>query len=79
MERNPDVLLETLMTDLEHCRAIPSRMIEVENRDVPLKPSITRDILRLRNERDRMWKEHRKYPSNRIIAEKFKKIRELLP
>lgn len=53
-EKDPDTLIDKLLSDLELSRMASTKSIEKLSRDVPVKPWITRNILKLRNARDKL-------------------------
>ena len=75
MEQDPNLLVTSLLSDLEKSRAITTENVNLSKRMIPFEPWVTHRILWLRDERDRLYREHKKHPNNSVITDHFKKFR----
>lgn len=76
-EEDPAKCLETLLNDMTNIREATTKTVRIERYNTPLKPWITKSILKSMKVKDELWKSCKKFPRNEIMKDRFRKYRNI--
>ena len=72
---DPEECIDTLIKEVGECRKHNTRGNTSNRYTTPIKPWITKNILRCMRTKDKLWEISKKFPNNAMLRDRFKKYR----